>query len=113
MYYCFRSFTPFVNGSFDDVAASLVIAQKSNIDMLMQYGIYINQTYNNVFGTATYGKNVIPYAAYGAVKAFDKIYRLENEVESTGDMAGALNVVVANERNAGIMLVTRELESEI
>lgn len=114
MYYCFRSFTPFVKGSFADVAASLIIAQKSNMDMLMQYGIYINQTYNNFFGTAADGKTVIPYAAYGAMKAFDGIYRLENEVESTGDVAGALNVVAAaNGKNAGIMLVSRELEGEI
>ncbi len=114
MEYCFTCFTAHRKGSFADMAASLILAQKSNIDLLMHYGICSNSTYNNLLAVDVDGKTILRYAAFQSFKDFGSLYRLGSEVATTGDIQGSLNILAAkNDTNGGIMIVARNFEGEL
>jgi len=114
MFYCFEEYTPYHKGGFCDLGASLILAQKSSMDMLMHYGAYARGTYNNLFALGFDNVEVIRFAGFQTYKDFGSLYRLGGEIKTEGDIAGKLNILAAkNVNEGGIMIVSRDFEGEL
>lgn len=114
MYYCFKEYTPYHKGCFADLGASLILSQKSCIDMLMHYGAFPRGTYNNLFALGFDNMEIVRFAGFQSYKDFGTLYRLGNEVKTEGDIEGKLNILAAkNDLEGGIMIVSREFLGEL
>ena len=115
LYYCFSEFSPLHKGCFADLAASMILAQKSSLDVLMHYDFGARpNTYNNIFTVGMDNKTVLHYAGYESMADFGALYRLGTEVETHGDAEGAVNLLAAvNETEGGLLLCSRTYSGEI
>lgn len=115
MYYCFSEYAPLHKGLFTDIGASIILAQKSNLDMLMHYMFSANSVYNCAFAATGIRRNeVVHLAGYETFKAFNKLYCLGTEVETKGDIEGEINILAAKDENEGaVMIVSRAFEGEL
>ena len=115
MYYCFSEYAPLHKGIFTDVAASMILAQKSDMDMMMHYMFNANSVYNCAFATTGIRRNeTVRLAGIEAFINFNKLYCLGNEVKTVGDIEEKLNVLAAKDDNSGaIMIVSRAFEGEL
>jgi hypothetical protein len=115
MYYCFSKYAPLEKGVFTDVASSLIQAQKSDIDMMMYYMFAPNSVYNCAYTLNGIRRNqIVHFAGIEAFACFNKLYVLGNEVRTSGDIVGAVDVLAAkNESEGAIMVVSRDFEGEL
>ncbi len=114
MYYCFSEYSPEHKGCFADLAASMILAQKSSMDMMMHYGAFIRNTYNNFFNLDIDDKTLIKFAGFESAVNFGKLYKLGTEVKTEGDIEGKLNTLAATDgEQKGIMMVSRGYEGKI
>ena len=115
MFYCFSEYAPLHKGVFADIAASMILAQKSNMDMMMHYMFNANSVYNCAFAATGVRRNeTVRFAGIEAFINFNKLYCLGNEVKTEGDIEGKLNVLGAKGNKEGaVMIVSREFEGEI
>ena len=115
MFYCFAEHAPLHKGVFTDIAASMIMGQKSPLDMLMYYGFMTNVTYNCVFAMRGLDhKQHVRLAGLEAFSAFNKLYRLGSEVQTEGDVEEKLYALAAKGDNEGaLMLVSRDFEGEV
>lgn len=115
MYYTFSEYAPLKSGAFTDVAAALILAQKSDLDMMMYYLFSPNSVYNCAYSLTGIRKNEkVHFAGIEAFADFNRLYILGNEVESAGDIDGGLNVLAAKGDAAGaIMIVVRDFEGTL
>lgn len=112
--YCFSEFSPFHKGCFADIAASMILAQKSSMDVMMHYDFQPRGTYNNIFVLDIDGKTVLHYAGFESMRDFGTLYRLGNEVETSGDIEKTVNLLAAkNDTQGGIMVVSRDYSGEV
>ncbi len=114
MFYCFSEYTPYHKGGFADLAASLVLAQKSEMDMMMHYCIFPRGTYNNLFNLDIDGKTVVRFAGLESFASFNALYRLGTEVKTTGDVPEKLHILAATDgERKGILLVSRGFAGDV
>jgi len=112
--YCFSEFSPYHKGCFADIAAAMILAQKSSMDMMMHYDFQARGTYNNIFVLDFDGKTVLHYAGFESMRNFGMLYRLGNEVKTIGDIENTVNILAAkNDENGGIMIVSRDYSGDV
>lgn len=96
-----------------EIAAALIVAQKSPVDMLMYSTSDIYSSDNALF---TMDDHITPhrYASSNVIRAFSRLYRLGNMAESTDDIRKELYSLVAfNENEAAILIVSRKCEGKV
>ena len=115
MYYCFGEYAPLHRGIFTDVAASMILGQKSPLDMLMYYDFEETKVYNCAFAvTGISHKDIVRLAGFEAFSDFNKLYRLGNEVKTAGDIEEKLYILGAKSETQGaLMIVSRGFEGEL
>jgi hypothetical protein len=115
MYYTFSEYAPLKENAFTDVAASLILAQKSDIDMMMYYLFSPNSVYNCAYSLTGIQRNEkVHLAGIEAFADFNRLYILRNEAMTDGDVDGKLNVLAASDGTSGkAMIVTRDFEGEV
>ena len=115
MYYCFSEYAPLHKGIFADVAASMILAQKSSMDMMMHYMFSANSGYNCAYATTGIRRNeTVHFAGIESFKSFNRLYCLGDEVKTEGDIEGKLNVLAAKGNGEGaLMIVSRDFEGEL
>lgn len=90
-----------------ELGASLILAQKSSLDMMMYSSSDIQSGNNGLFTMDDY-TTPHHYAAYRVMCAYGKLYKLGTAYETTGDYRKELYSLAASDGNeASILLVTR------
>ena len=100
-------------GTPAEIAAALIIAQKSPVDMLMYSTSDIYSRDNSLF---TMDDHVTPhrYAASNVIRFFSRLYRLGNVAEATDDFRKELYSLAAyNENEAAILISSRKFEGKL
>ena len=115
MFYCFSEYAPLRKGIFADIAASMILAQKSSMDMMMHYIFSANSVYNCAFAATGVRRNeTVHFAGMESFKNFNRLYRLGEEVQTEGDIEGKLNVLAAKDDDEGvIMIVSRDFVGKL
>ena len=115
MEYSFSEYAPLRKGAFTDVASSLIQAQKSDIDMMMYYMFKPNCVYNCAYSlTGIKRDQIVHLAGIESFACFNKLYVLGNEVRTSGDIEGAVDVLAAkNESEGALMVVSRCFEGTL
>ena len=91
-----------------ELAATLILAQKSAVDMMMYSTSDIFSARNGLFSVDDWIVHR-HYAAYNVMCAFGKLYKLGTAVETTGDYRKEVYALAAADKNEGaILLVTRD-----
>ena len=100
-------------GTPAELAAALIIAQKSPVDMMMYSTSDIYSRENALF---TMDDHITPrrYASSNIMRAFSRLYRLGNTPEMTDDFRKELYAIAAyGENDAEIILSSRKYEGEV
>ena len=96
-----------------ELGASLILAQKSGIDMLMYSDSDVTSRYNGLFSVDDYQTHH-RYAAYGVMCAFGRLLRLGTVPELRGEYRKELYALAAfNDREAGVLIVTGEYSGKL
>lgn len=108
------SFIPCLNPRFPaELATSLILAQKGNVDMMAYATSDAQSKDNGLFSVEDHTVHR-HYSAYNVVCAFSELYRLGTAVESGGDFGKELYSLAAkNESEGAIFLVTRKHSGKI
>jgi len=105
---------PALSPSFaSELGASLILAQKSSLDMMMYSTSAVGARLNGLF---TFDDNSAPhrYAAFNVMRAFGRLYRLGTAYEVGGDYRKELYALAAADKNEGaIMLVARGYSGKV
>lgn len=95
------------------MGASLILAQKGSLDMLMYSTSDITERNNALFSVDDYSTRR-KYAAYNVMCAFGKLYKLGGAVETTGDYRKEVYSLAACGKNEGaVLLVTRNYSGRV
>ncbi len=96
-----------------ELAASLVLAQKSSVDMMFYSTSDISSVDNGLFSVEDYSKHH-RYCAYNVMCAFGKLYKIGTAVETTGDYRKEVYALAAfNKKEGAILLATREFAGRV
>ena len=96
-----------------ELAASLILAQKSSADMMMYSTSDISSPSNGLFSMDDW-HTPHHYAAYNVMCAFGKLYKLGVALETTGDYRKEVYALAATDRSEGaILLVTRNYSGRV
>jgi hypothetical protein len=94
-----------------DVAAMMMAMHATKMSMMCYYDARIDiSVYGGLFNPMTYE----PYCTYYSLKAFGKLYAMENQVEVSGDIGDGLYAMAAtNGKERGILITNIGAEKEI
>ena len=96
-----------------ELGASLILAQKSSLDMMMYSTSGIHSRDNGLFSVDDF-TTPHHYAAYNVMCAFGRLYRLGTAYETTGDYRKELYSLAASDGNvASILLITRNYTGKV
>lgn len=96
-----------------ELAASLILAQKSSVDMMFYSTSDITSEDNGFFSIQDY-RDHHRYCAYNVMCAFGKLYKIGTAVETTGDYRKEVYSLAAfNKKEAAILLATREYSGRV
>ena len=96
-----------------ELGASLILAQKNSIDMLMYSSSDIRARENGLF-TMDDHKSAHHYAAYNVMCAYGKLYKLGSSYECSGDYRKELySLAAGNAESSAILLVTRNYTGKV
>ena len=109
-----RSVPPATKPEFPAIfGASLVLAQKNAVDMMMYSTSDVTSPENALFSVDDFTTHH-RYAAYNVMRAFGKLYRLGTAVDTGADYRGELYSLAASSADeCRVMLVTREFEGRV
>ena len=96
-----------------ELGASLILAQKSPVDVMMYSTSDIRSSMNGLF---TIDDHVKPhhYAAYNVMCAFGNLYKLGTSFETSGDYRKELySLAAGNAQTATVMLITRSYSGRV
>ena len=96
-----------------ELGASLILAQKSPVDVMMYSTSDIRSSMNGLF---TIDDHTRPhhYAAYNVMRAFGKLYKLGTSIETSGDYRKELySLAACNAQTATVMLITRSYSGRV
>ena len=91
------------------ISDMMLTMQNTTCNMLMYYNGSVYGTYNGLYNPITKE----PYKAYYAVKAFDQLYRLENQAEVTGVPEGVSCVAAADGEKKAIAITNMGEQTHI
>ena len=100
-------------GFHAELAASLIMAQRAPIDMMIYATSDITSGQNGLFSVSDFR---VPhrYAAFNAAGLFAKIYRLGTAAETIGDSSKEIYSIAAfNKDEGGLMVVTRSYGGKV
>lgn len=96
-----------------ELGASLILAQKNAIDMMMYSASDVSTGNNGLFSMDDY-TDPHHYAAYNVMCAFGRLYSLGTAYETTGDYRKELYSLAASDGNEGaLLLVTRSYVGKV
>lgn len=96
-----------------ELCASLILAQKNSADMMFYSTSDVHSRDNGLFTVEDYD-TPRHYAAYNAMTAFSKLYKLGTVVETTGDYRKEVYSLAAfNKEEAALLLVSRNYVGRI
>ncbi len=96
-----------------ELCASLILAQKSSLDMMFYSTSSVNSRENGLFSVDDFDTHR-HYAAYGVMTAFGKLARLGNIAETTGDYRKeAYSLCAFDQNEASLLLVTRNYTGRV
>ena len=95
------------------LGASLILAQKNSLDMMMYSTSEVTARDNALFSIDDYSTHR-KYAAYHVMCAFGKLYRLGGAVETSGDYRKEVYSLAACDKSEGaVLLVTRNYSGRV
>ncbi len=95
------------------LASVLIMAQKSQVDMMMYSSADLSDTKNALFSVEDY-RTHRRYGAYHVMCAFGELYRLGGALEITPDFRKEVYALAAaDDSSSAILLATREYEGKI
>ncbi len=96
-----------------ELAASLILAQKSSVDMMMYSTSDISSSSNGLFSVDDW-YTPHHYAAYSVMCAFGRLYKLGAALETNGDYRKEVYALAASDKTEGaILLVTRNYSGKV
>ena len=96
-----------------ELGASLILAQKSGIDMMMYAESDVASRKNGLFSVDDHSTHR-RYAAYGVMCAFGRLLRLGTVPELRGEYRKEIYALAAfNDREAGVLIVTGEYSGKL
>ncbi len=96
-----------------ELCASLILAQKSSIDMMMYSTADAHDERNGLFSVEDF-RTHRRYAAYNAALAFGKLYKLGTALETTGDYRKEVYAPAATDGSeAAILATTRNYQGKL
>jgi hypothetical protein len=96
-----------------ELGASMILAQKSGVDMMLYSDSDVNSTKNALFSVDDF-RTHHRYAAYSVMCAFGKLYKLGNIPEIKGEYRKEVYTLAAfNEKEAGILIVTGDYSGRL
>ena len=96
-----------------ELASSLILAEKSAVDMMFYSTSDINSEDNGLFSIEDYSKHR-RYCAYNVMCAFGKLYKIGTAVETTGDYRKEVYALAAfNKKEGAILLATRDYSGRV
>lgn len=103
----------FREGFPSEIVASMIVAQRSPVDMMFYSTSDITSGSNGLFSMDDY-KSPHRYAAFHTVSIFSKLYKLGTMVETTGDYPKEIYSIAALDKDeGGLMVVTRNHTGKI
>ena len=96
-----------------ELGASLILAQKNSVDMMMYSSSDIRSRANALF---TMDDHTKPhrYAAFNVMRAFGKLYKLGTSYETGGDYRKELySLAAGNKDSAAVLLITRSYTGKV
>ena len=109
-----KSIPPALDPEFpSEMGASLILAQKNSVDMLMYSTSDITSKNNALFSVDDYSSHRT-YAAYNVMCAYGKLYKLGTAVETTGDYRKEVYSLAAVGKDEGaLLLITRNYSGRV
>jgi hypothetical protein len=96
-----------------ELVASLVMAQKSDADMMIYSSSDIYSKDNSLFTIDDYTTHH-HYASYGVMRDFGKLYRLSTAIDTGDDHRKELyKLAAANVKEGALLLATRDFEGKL
>ena len=103
----------FREGFPSEIVASMIVAQRSPVDIMFYSTSDITSGSNGLFSMDDY-KSPHRYAAFHTVSIFSKLYKLGTVVETTGDYPKEIYSIAALDKDeGGLMVVTRNHTGKI
>lgn len=111
-YQIFRTPVKMFKGYAAEIGAGMIIAQNSPMEMMFYYDLILGY-YNGIFERSKAYYTAEPMHGYYAMKAFGDLYRLKNQVESTGGDTEVYILSASDDVDYATMLAVRNYAGEV
>lgn len=111
-YQALGTYVKSIKGYAAEIGATMINAQNSPMDILFYYDLRVG-FYNGIFERTINWFDAQPLHGYYAMKAFSNLYKLKNQVESTGGDKEVYILSASDDKDFATMLAVRDYAGKI